>query len=138
METVSHRLSATFENRRRVANYHAQYQPDYPGWIAGRRALADMAEAARDRGVPLVVVIFPLFGNPLDDRYPFTSLHETIAPAAREAGAHVVDLLPSYRGLRWDVLVVDGARDEHPNEIAHRIAQNVILSALDDILPRED
>ena len=134
-ETVRHRLTATIENRRRVANYLAQYRPDYPGWIAGRKALAQMGALCRTHDVPFVVAIFPLFGNPLDDRYPFTSIHEKVARAAHEAGASVVDLLPAYRGLRWDILVVDGARDEHPNEIAHRIAQNVILSALDDILP---
>jgi hypothetical protein len=47
----------------------------------------------------------------------------------------VVDLLPAYRGLRWELLVVDGVNDEHPNEIAHRIAANVILHALDDVVP---
>jgi lysophospholipase L1-like esterase len=135
-ETVAARIDATLENRRRVANYLSQYRDDYPGWIAGRKALADMASTAAARGVPFVVVVFPLFGNPLDDGYPFESIHEAVARAAREAGAHVIDLLPVYRGLRWDVLVVDGPRDEHPNEIAHRIAANVILSSLDDILPR--
>jgi len=136
-ETVATRVRATIENRRRVANYLSQYEDDYPGWVASEKALADMASAARARGAPFVVVIFPLFGNPLDDSYPFTTVHEKVARAARDAGAQVVDLLAVYRGLRWDVLVVDGARDEHPNEIAHRIAANVILSSLDDILPRE-
>jgi hypothetical protein len=50
----------------------------------------------------------------------------------------VVDLLPAYRGLRWDLLVVNGADDEHPNEIAHRIAAGVILRALDDVVPTAD
>jgi len=136
-ETVATRVRATIENRRRVANYLSQYEDDYPGWIACRRALGDMARTARAADVPLLVAIFPLFGNPLDDAYPFTSIHQKVARAARDAGAEVVDLLPVYRGLRWDVLVVDGARDEHPNEIAHRIAANVLISSLDDILPRE-
>ena len=136
LETVTRRIGATVENRRRVANYRSQYLSDYPGWRAGRRALGDMAKAAEERGIPFVVVIFPLFGNPLDEDYPFTAIHDEVARAASDAGARVVDLLPAYRGLRWDLLVVDGARDEHPNEIAHRIAQNVILSSLDDILPR--
>ena len=47
----------------------------------------------------------------------------------------MVDLLPSYHGLRWDLLVVNGVDDEHPNEIAHRIAAGVILHALDDVVP---
>ena len=46
-----------------------------------------------------------------------------------------MDLLPAYRGLRWDLLVVNGVDDEHPNEIAHRIAAGVLLRALDDVVP---
>ncbi len=132
---VGGRLRATTETRRRIANYRAQYRDDYAGWIAGRRALEDMGRRCRERRIPFVVVVFPLFGNPLDDGYPFADVHATVDRAAAAAGAHVVDLLPAYRGLRWELLVVDGVNDEHPNEIAHRIAANVILSSLDDVLP---
>jgi hypothetical protein len=45
-----------------------------------------------------------------------------------------VDLLPAYRGLRHELLVVNGALDEHPNEIAHRIAAGVLLRALDEVV----
>jgi len=82
-----------------------------------------------------VVAIFPLFGNPLDEGYPFAEIHAKVAQAAADAGAKVVDLLPAYRGLRWDLLVVNGVEDEHPNEIAHRIAAGVLLHALDDVVP---
>ena len=94
-----------------------------------------MGALCREKGVPLVVAIFPLFGNPLDERYPFPELHAKVSQAAAEAGAKVVDLLPAYRGLRWDLLVVDGVDDEHPNEIAHRIAAGILLHALDDVVP---
>ena len=86
-----------------------------------------MGGLCRERGVPFVVVIFPLFGNPLDERYPFAEIHAKVAQAAAEAGAKVVDLLPRYRRLDWRLLVVDGAADEHPNEIAHRIAAQAIV-----------
>jgi hypothetical protein len=82
-----------------------------------------------------VVAIFPLFGQPLDRSYPFAAIHAQVAQAASAAGAKVVDLYPAYAGLRWDVLVVDGASDEHPNEIAHRIAADVLRKALDDVVP---
>ena len=44
------------------------------------------------------------------------------------------DLLEIYRGLRPDLLVVDGADDEHPNEIAHRLASRAIVKALEETL----
>jgi GDSL-like lipase/acylhydrolase family protein len=132
---VHARLWATAENRRRVTGYKSMYADNAPGWIAGRQALKTMGALCREHGVPFVVAIFPLFGNPLDDRYPFAELHAKVAQAAAEAGARVVDLLPAYRGLRWDLLVVDGANDEHPNEIAHRIAAGVLLHELDGVVP---
>jgi hypothetical protein len=132
---VSSRIWATLENRRRIAGYKSMYAADSPGWIAAQRALRTMGGLCRERGIPFVVLIFPLFGNPLDEGYPFAEIHAQVARAAAEAGARVVDLLPRYRGLRWDILVVDGTNDEHPNEIAHRIAANALLKAIDEVVP---
>ncbi len=133
---VRARAWATIENRRRIEGFRSMYADDYAGWVAGRRALKAMGGMCRERGVPLVVAIFPLFGNRLDDRYPFADVHAKVAAAAAEAGARVVDLLPLYRGLDWRLLVVDGADDEHPNEIAHRIAARAIARAVDEVVPR--
>jgi hypothetical protein len=134
---VRKRVRATMENRERIRNYRSMYADDYPGWVVAQKALRTMGGLCRSRGVPLVVAIFPLFGNPLDDRYPFAREHAKVAQAAAEAGAKVADLLPQFRGLRWELLVVDGPRDEHPNEIAHRIAAQAIERAIDEVVPRE-
>jgi hypothetical protein len=132
---VAGRLEATRENRLRLEAYRSQFLPGYPGWIACRGALARMGAQCRERNVPFVVMIFPLFGDPLDERYPFADIHAQVAQAAREAGAVVIDLLPAYRGIRSSLLVVDGANDEHPNEIAHRIAAQELLRTLDRLFP---
>lgn len=132
---VASRLSATAQNRQRIRGYQAMYADDAPGWVEGRRSLAQMGALCRERRIPFVVMIFPLFGNPLDESYPFTEVHAKVASAATQAGAHVVDLLPAYRGLRWELLVSDGVNDEHPNEIAHRIAADVLVPALDEVVP---
>jgi hypothetical protein len=134
-KVVSSRLFATVENRRRIAGYRSMYRPDAPGWMAGQKALKLIGKLCTEKGIPFVVVIFPLFANPLDAGYPFAEVHAAVAQAASAAGAKVVDLRPAYEGLRWDLLVVDGAADEHPNEIAHRIAADVLLKALDDVIP---
>ena len=133
---VRARVRATVENRRRVEGFRSMYADDYAGWTAARRALKAMGGMCRERGVPLVVAIFPLFGNRLDEGYPFADVHARVAAAAGEAGARVVDLLPHYRGLDGNLLVVDGADDEHPNEIAHRIAARAIARAVDEVVPR--
>ncbi len=135
VRVVRTRLWATTENRRRVEGFRSMYAPAYPGWLAAQKALRTMGGICRERGVPFVVLIFPLYGNTPDDRYPFADLHAQVARVAAEAGAKVVDLLPFYRGLRSDLLVVDGTNDEHPNEIAHRIAAQTLEKALEDVLP---
>jgi lysophospholipase L1-like esterase len=133
---VRARVRATVENRRRIEGFRSMYADDYAGWTAARRALKAMGGMCRERGVPLVVAIFPLFGNRLDEGYPFTDVHAKVAAAAADAGARVVDLLPLYQGLDGKLLVVDGADDEHPNEIAHRIAARAIARAVDEVVPR--
>jgi lysophospholipase L1-like esterase len=133
---MSGRLRALRENRLRIAAYRSQYAPDYPGWIAGQKALGRMAELCKEKKIPLVVMIFPLFGNPLDEAYPFPETHAAVARAVAETGwARSLDLLPSYRGLDWRNLVVDGPNDEHPNEIAHRIAAQALITDLEKVLP---
>ncbi len=134
---VRSRVHATVENRRRVTGYRSMYADDYAGW-AGRapRRSPRWAGCAGRAGVPFVVAIFPLFANPLDDGYPFRELHAKVAQAAGESGAKVLDLLPYYRTVDWRLLVVDGAADEHPNEIAHRIAAQAIAKAIDEVVPR--
>ena len=133
---VRTRVRATIENRRRIEGFRSMYADDYAGWVAARRALKAMGGMCRDRGVPLVVAIFPLFGNPLDRGYPFADVHAKVAQAAAEAGARVADLLSVYRGLDGALLVVNGADDEHPNEIAHRIAARAIVQAVEEVVPR--
>ena len=97
---VRTRVSATLENRRRITGYRSMYADAYKGWTAAKGALSAMGGMCRAHGVPLVVVIFPLFANPLDARYPFAELHAKVAQAAEQAGAKVLDLLPRYRERR--------------------------------------
>jgi hypothetical protein len=135
---VSHRIDCTLENRWRRRSFLELYAHDYPGWIACQDALARMSKLCHAQGIPFIVMIFPLFGDPLDDRYPFEQIHRDVAHVAELDGAKVLDLLNVYRGLRSDLLVVDGTNDEHPNEIAHRIAAKALLRELDEVLAIPD
>jgi len=137
LRLVRGRLAATRAARERVEYHRGLYRDADPGWQEARRSLKTIGALLRERGVPWIVAIFPLFGNPLDERYPFAEGHARVAQAAAEGGARVVDLLPAYRGLRPELLVVNGEKDEHPNEIAHRIAASVLLRALDDVVKLE-
>jgi len=131
LSLVADRLHATRENRARIANYLAAYRDDSPGYQAVVKGLTEIATLAHEHQVPLVVAVFPLFGNPLDQTYPFESIHRKLEALCRPLGVIYVDLLPYYRGLDWKLLVVEGGADEHPNEVAHRIAAEALLRAVD-------
>ena len=136
LSLVADRLHATRENRQRIENHLALYREGAPGFLGARKALDRIAMACRGRGVPFVVLLFPLLANPLDDHYPFASIHEKVGAAVGHAtGATLVDLLPYYRGMDWRLLVVEGARDEHPNELAHRIAAQALIRGIESVLP---
>ncbi len=135
LRLVSDRLHASRQNRQRVENHLALYRDDAPEFRAVKKWLEAIAARCRENKVPFVVVVFPLFANPLDEHYPFTSVHEILVSAGRSSGIALVDLLPYYQGMDWHLLVVEGASDEHPNELAHRIAAQALLSTLESMLP---
>ncbi len=135
LRLVDDRLRATLENRRRIENHLALYRDGAPGFRASLKSIQAMAALCREKGVSFVVVLFPLFANPLDATYPFASIHRKLAASLGAAGINLLDLLPYYEGMDWRLLVVEGERDEHPNEIAHRIAGQALFRALESVLP---
>ncbi len=72
--------------------------------------------------VPLVAFIFPLFGLPLDDEYPFWGIHNKVSEAMKELSIPHEDLQSIYAGIPLERLQVIPDGDRHPNEIAHRMA----------------
>lgn len=140
LRLIEGRLRATRENRRRVENHLALYRDGASGFEGVKRSIERISRLCRERRIPFVVAIFPLFANPLDERYPFASIHEKVSALCRKTGVSFVDLLPYYRGMDWRLLVVEGARDEHPNELAQRIAAQALLPIVESVVehpPRE-
>lgn len=93
-------------------------------------ATRTIAERCKQAGKPLVAVVFPLFGLPLDDKYPFHALHEQVKALMDSLNVPVLDLRELYRGIPLERLQVIPGGDRHPNEIAHRMAAERIYSWL--------
>ena len=129
------RIEATLQNRRREANYLDLFEGDRPGCVGSKESLLRIGALAKAHHIPWIAAIFPLLGNALDESYPFVRAHERVAAAAQSAGAIVLDLLPTYRGKNWRLLVVEGEADEHPNELAHRLAAEAIAGSVDKLIP---
>jgi lysophospholipase L1-like esterase len=111
--------------------YHRLYEADQPSWIATQRALREMKALADERGIPLLLVVFPIFDSQLDSRYHYHALHKTMAKTADELGIDTVDLLPRFVGIDARRLALDPFLDAHPSELAHRIAADAILEEME-------
>jgi hypothetical protein len=88
-------------------------------FVESMRALIRTAQEARK---PLVAVVFPLFGIPMDDRYPFYEIHAKVQKLMQELEVPCLDLSDSFKDIPLERLQVIPGVDRHPNEIAHRMA----------------
>ncbi len=98
-------------------------------FVESMRKIVSNARAAQK---PLVAVVFPLFGLPMDDRYPFYEIHSKVAALMQELSVPVLDLSPTYKGIPLDRMQVIPGVDRHPNEIAHRMAAERIYLWLEE------
>ena len=102
-------------------------------------SLDRILKLAKDARTPVVPVVFPLVGLPIDQSYPFEEIHRDILGICAKKGLQCLDLLESYRGLPIERLQVIVRKDFHPNEIGHRIAAEEIYSFLEErtLIPEE-
>ncbi len=108
--------------------YRALYRADAPGWIASGAALDALAAACRRASIPLLVVSFPVL-HQLDGSHPFEDLYRTVQERVEAAGGAFLDLFPVFSGRDAESLWVHPT-DQHPNEVAHRMAAEAIAERL--------
>jgi hypothetical protein len=89
-----------------------------------------IAEIAKSHSIPLYSVLFPLFGVPLDDDYPFHPCHKKVEQLMKDLSLPFLDLFSHYKGLPIERLQVIPGEDRHPNEIAHRMGAESIYEWL--------
>jgi lysophospholipase L1-like esterase len=108
-------------------------------WNNFRGPLKTIVKKASDAKIPIVAAVFPLFGYPVNDSYPFFPLHEKVQTLLTKLNVPHLDLAEPYRGLPIERLQVMPGLDRHPNEIGHRIAAEAIVPWLHGtkLLPEE-
>lgn len=91
-------------------------------WKPFAASMGEIVTLGRSAKIPVVAVVFPLFGIPMDDRYPFYPLHKKVADLMGSLNTPLLDVSDMYKGIPLDHLQVIPGVDRHPNEIAHRMA----------------
>ena len=121
-----------FENSRTHRELGAFYRSLFAGehWEACRRALKRLRNLTRKRGRPLVLMIFPVFDSPMDDRYPYADLHARVREQGDALRVPVLDLFEVFAGMDTARLAVVPFTNAHPSEIAHRITADAMVDYL--------
>ena len=111
--------------------YSGLYREGALGWQQTKAAWAEIADSARASGVPVEVVIFPLFipGSWSAETHPHRAIHRQVRTAAQAAHLGVFDLTPVFAAEggdwpRWWATPYD----MHPDIAAHRLAAHAIAS----------
>lgn len=113
-------------------NYFIDLFDKKRGWKSFTQSFVNIQNQCKNHNVRLAAVIFPLFGLPLDDSYPFKELHQKIGKFLKEQSIEYLDIYPYFKGIPIDRMQVIPGVDRHPNEIAHRIAAEAIYQWLED------
>lgn len=108
-------------------------------WANFSNSWKTIAAIGKDKKTPIVAVVFPLFGIPLDAQYPFHPIHQKVKELLNTLAVPSHDLFADYEGLPLNRMQVIVGQDFHPNEIAHRLAAESILRwwKTDRLIPEE-
>lgn len=103
-----------------VRQFNLSFADTSPGFRSIREALQEARSLASARQFRFVLAVYPVLFR-LDETYPFKSIHQKLEAFCRAGGIEFLDLLPAFLGRRERDMWVHRA-DQHPNEVAHRLA----------------
>jgi hypothetical protein len=91
-------------------------------WEPFTVSMTQLVSLAKKSKTPIVSVVFPLFGIPMDRDYPFYPIHSKVKDLMGSLAVPSLDVSDIYEGIPLEHLQVIPGVDRHPNEIAHRMA----------------
>jgi hypothetical protein len=91
-------------------------------WQPFTESMGRLVGLANESKTPIVAVVFPLFGMPMDEKYPFYPIHTKVKDLMTSLSVPNLDVSNIYEGIPLEHLQVIPGVDRHPNEIAHRMA----------------
>jgi len=115
-----------------VARTFRGFTDENPGWTESKIALGSIKEIAAERGIPFVVVIYPLLVEL--ENYQGQDAHRAIRTYCESIGVPTIDLLPVFEDKNASQFWVN-FMDPHPNAYAHTLVSDYVLSHLRPHLP---
>lgn len=113
----------------RAPGWDSLYRDDAEGWEQLTRAMHEIGTSSRERGVPVILVLFPDLapGQWTTESYPYRNIHSKVGSAARDAGLQVLDLVPYFasEAADWKQWWAT-PYDSHPGVRAHAKAAEAV------------
>ena len=127
------------QTRQAYIDYFTGLFIDDRTWQPFTAAMTQLVSLARESKTPIVSVVFPLFGIPMDKDYPFYPIHTKVKDLMSSLEVPSLDVSDIYDGIPLEHLQVIPGVDRHPNEIAHRMAAEHIYLWLEgqNMIPEE-
>ena len=117
-------------------NYYLDslYQGD--NLVSYKRIVADLARVCEERGLTVLWVSFPRIRQEPGKPYRLSHITDILRSIALKNGFKFLDLQPKIRERDKEELTVS-SWDDHPNEVVHSIAAEVIYNRLieDELIP---
>ncbi len=119
-----------------LSYYRRITDPQSQIWQDHLNRLKHMIDMCRDAKIPIISILWPHFGFPLDERYPFDDVHERYRLFFQAHGVPIIDLRAElfYR-MNLRRLQAVPLFDPHPDEIAHARVAEVLFTFLKTNMP---
>ena len=102
-------------------------------WHLAQRNIKKIVEYAKRHSAVTGFVIFPVLVGLDEEEYPFQEIIDTLTEFTRLQGLPTHNLLPAFSGKEGSTLWVSPF-EQHPNEIAHRIAADSLRPFVGSLL----
>lgn len=108
------------------------YDPESASWARVESGFGRIAAVARERAIPVVLVVFPLL-VPQEEGH-VAAIREQVLACARRHGLTIVDLLPAFsRHPLEELQEFPGLDPYHPSVLGQRIAARAIAGVVADL-----
>lgn len=107
--------------------YKKLYADNYSGMVEGHEALLSLVQLARERKIPLLIMIIPEFHQ--FKEYPFQEVTFFVTEIADEQGVPILDLLPFFLSYEPETVWVS-YEDAHPNAVGHQVIADALYEEI--------
>ena len=107
-----------------AVDYTRGFEERSPKWRESKAALARIALACNQAGIPLLVMILPDFTQQFDASYAEAGIHRAVAAWGKDLRIETADLMTVFEGQDHQQFWLPA--DGHPNARAHDVVAGVL------------